>query len=87
MDDHCATVTPVESFPQDSVMVLVSNPLPMAFRTGGSASRPIPAVTPAATNLGLIASASLSDARVARELTAMIRIYGRPDRIVRGSPE
>ena len=33
-------------------------------------------------NLGLIADTSLSGARVARELTAMIRIYGKPDCIV-----
>ena len=33
-------------------------------------------------NLGLIADTSLSDARVARELTAMIWIYGKPDCIV-----
>jgi putative transposase len=33
-------------------------------------------------NLGLVADTSLSGARVARELTAMIRIYGKPDCIV-----
>ena len=33
-------------------------------------------------NLGLIADTSLSGARVARELTALIRIYGKPDCIV-----
>jgi putative transposase len=33
-------------------------------------------------NLGLIADTSLSGARVARELTAMIRIYGKPHCIV-----
>ena len=33
-------------------------------------------------NLGLITDTSLSGARVARELTAMIRIYGKPDSIV-----
>ena len=33
-------------------------------------------------NLGLIADTSLSGARVARELTAMVRIYGKPDCIV-----
>jgi putative transposase len=33
-------------------------------------------------NLGLIADTSLSGARVARELTAMIRIYGQPGCIV-----
>ena len=33
-------------------------------------------------NLGLIADISLSGARVARELTAMVRIYGKPDCIV-----
>lgn len=33
-------------------------------------------------NLGLIADTSLSGARVARELTAMMRIYGKPDCIV-----
>ncbi len=33
-------------------------------------------------NLGLIADTSLSGARVARELTAMIRIYGKPGCIV-----
>ena len=32
--------------------------------------------------LGLIADTSLSGARVARELTAMMRIYGKPDCIV-----
>jgi hypothetical protein len=49
MDDHCGTVTPVVSLPQESVIVLLSNPLPMALRTGGSASSPIPADAPAAT--------------------------------------
>ena len=49
IDDHCGTVTPVVSLPQDSVMVLVSKPLPMAWRTGGSAASPIPAPVPAAT--------------------------------------
>ena len=49
MDDHCGTVTPVVSLPHDSVMVLVSKPLPMAFRTGGNASSPMPADAPAAT--------------------------------------
>jgi hypothetical protein len=39
MDDHCGTVTPVVSLPHDSVIVLVSKPLPMAWRTGGSASK------------------------------------------------
>ena len=33
-------------------------------------------------NLPLIADTSLSGARVARELTAMVRIYGKPDCIV-----
>lgn len=33
-------------------------------------------------NLGLVADTSLSGARLARELTAMIRIYGKPDCIV-----
>ena len=33
-------------------------------------------------NLALIADTSLSGARVARELTAMVRIYGKPDCIV-----
>ena len=33
-------------------------------------------------NLALIADTSLSGARVARELTAMIRFYGQPDCIV-----
>ena len=33
-------------------------------------------------NLGLIADTSLYGARVARELIAMIRIYGKPDCIV-----
>ena len=37
-------------------------------------------------NLGLIADTSLSGARVARELTAMIRIYGKPDYIVSEPP-
>ena len=37
-------------------------------------------------NLGLIADTSLSGARVARELTAMIRIYGKPDCIVSEPP-
>jgi len=49
IEDHCGTVTPVVSFPHDSVLVLVVNPLPIALRTGGSASRPIPANAPAAT--------------------------------------
>src|SRR6516162_1619606 len=49
MDDHCGTVTPVVSFPHESVMVLVSNPLPIALRKGGRASSPMPAETPAAT--------------------------------------
>jgi len=49
IDDHCGTVTPVVSLPHESVMVLVSNPLPMALRTGGNASSPIPAEAPAAT--------------------------------------
>ena len=49
MDDHCGTVTPVVSLPHESVMVLVSNPLPMALRTGGNASSPMPADAPAAT--------------------------------------
>ena len=30
MDDHCGSVTAVVSLPQDSVMVLLSKPLPMA---------------------------------------------------------
>src|SRR5882757_5939866 len=47
MDDHCRTVTPVVSLPHESVIVLVSNPLPMALRTGGRASSPIPADGPA----------------------------------------
>ena len=33
-------------------------------------------------NLGLVADTSISGARVARELTALIRIYGKPDCIV-----
>jgi hypothetical protein len=33
---HGRTVTPVVSLPQESVMVLLSKPLPMAWRTGGS---------------------------------------------------
>ena len=37
-------------------------------------------------NLALIADTSLSGARVARELTAMIRIYGKPDCIVSEPP-
>lgn len=49
IDDHCGTVTPVVSLPHESVIVLVSKPLPMALRTGGSASSPIPADAPAAT--------------------------------------
>ena len=51
MDDHCGTVTPVVSLPHESVMVLVSSPLPMALRTGGSASSPMPANAPAATTI------------------------------------
>ena len=49
MDAHCDTVTPVVSLPQESVIVLVSKPLPIARRTGGKASSPIPASAPAAT--------------------------------------
>ena len=49
IDDHCGTVTPVVIFPQESVMVFVSKPLPIARRTGGNASNPIPAEIPAAT--------------------------------------
>src|SRR6478672_2986493 len=49
MDDHCGTVTPVVSLPHDSVMVWLSKPLPMAWRTGGNASSPIPACAPAET--------------------------------------
>ena len=49
MDDHCDTVTPVVSLPHESVMVFVSKPAPMALRTGGNASRPMPAEAPAAT--------------------------------------
>ena len=48
MDDHCATVTPVVNLPHESVMDLLSKPLPIALRTGGSASSPIPAAVPAA---------------------------------------
>jgi putative transposase len=33
-------------------------------------------------NLGLIADTSISGARVARELDALVRIYGKPFRIV-----
>ena len=47
IDDHCGTVTPVVSLPHESVIVLVSKPLPIALRTGGSASSPIPADGPA----------------------------------------
>lgn len=36
MDDHCGTVTPVVSLPHDKMMVLESNPEPIAARTGGS---------------------------------------------------
>src|SRR3954453_6620890 len=56
MDDHCGTVTPVVSLPHDSVIVLVSNPLPMALRTGGSASSPIPADAPVLSGLAPISS-------------------------------
>jgi len=35
MDDHCGTVMPVVSLPHESVIVLVSKPPPMAWRTGG----------------------------------------------------
>jgi hypothetical protein len=49
MEDHCGTVMPVVSLPHESVIVLVSNPLPMAVRTGGNASSPMPAEAPAAT--------------------------------------
>ena len=38
-------------------------------------------------NLCLVADTSISGARVARELTALIRIYGKPDCIVRAMPE
>ena len=38
-------------------------------------------------NLGLIAGARLSGARAARELIAMIRIYGKPDCNVSDRPE
>src|SRR5690349_19964503 len=47
--DHCETVTPVVNVPHESVIVFVSQPLPIALRTGGSASRPIHAPAPAAT--------------------------------------
>ncbi len=40
--DHCGTVTPVVSLPTVRVIVLVSCPLPIASRTGGSASSPTP---------------------------------------------
>ena len=49
IDDHWGTVTPVVSFPQDRTIVLVSEPEPMASRTGGSALRPMPAPAPATT--------------------------------------
>ena len=41
--DHCGTVTPVVSFPHDSVIVFVSKPEPIALRTGGNAASPMPA--------------------------------------------
>ena len=49
MDDHCGTVTPVVSLPHESVIVFVANPPPIARRTGGKASSPMPASAPAAT--------------------------------------
>jgi hypothetical protein len=47
IDDHWGTVTPVRSFPQVRVMVLVLRPSPIARLTGGSAFTPIPAAVPA----------------------------------------
>ena len=45
-----ATVTPVANFPQDNVMdLVVLGGSPIAFRTGGKASAPMPALDPAAT--------------------------------------
>ena len=46
--DVDGTVTPVVSLPHDSVMVFVSKPPPIAERTGGNASSPMPADAPAA---------------------------------------
>ena len=46
IEDHCGMVTPVVSFAQESVMVLLF--LPIAARTGGRAFAPIPALEPAA---------------------------------------
>ena len=49
MPVHGFTVTPVVSFPQESVIVLAFSGSSIASRTGGRASTPIPAALPAAT--------------------------------------
>ncbi len=46
---HGFTVTPVVSFPQERVMVLVFRGSSIASYTGGNAATPIPALLPAAT--------------------------------------